>query len=136
MAMPARRTFWSVLAGALTLGLAAPTEDPVPSIPELVDKLHAPRKGIVSFEGVIDARQAEGHPRPHLCRIWRDGDRYRVDHLQPDASVRPSHHLLQHFVDALFIAAQLRQIARGMLREVKREPERSMRAIDDLPGSR
>lgn len=59
----------------------AEPQSPLPTVAELVAKLHAPREGITQYEIVIDARQAAGSARPHLERFWRDGTRYRTDHL-------------------------------------------------------
>jgi hypothetical protein len=57
------------------------THGPLPTVESLVNKLHAPRKGITSFEVVIDAQKGEGKTHPHIEHVWRDGARYRVDFL-------------------------------------------------------
>lgn len=54
---------------------------PLPSIEELRSKLHAPRVGVTQYELVIDARKSEGETKPHVKRMWKDGDKYRTDHL-------------------------------------------------------
>jgi hypothetical protein len=54
---------------------------PLPGIPDLIESLHAPRKGVVNYEVVVDARRAKGTAWAHLRHIWRDGARERVDHL-------------------------------------------------------
>jgi hypothetical protein len=70
-----------LLSLPITLVVLAGAVDPLPDIPELVAKLHGPRKGIASYELIIDARMAEGDSRPHLHHIWLDGDRHRADRL-------------------------------------------------------
>src|SRR5262245_3957362 len=54
---------------------------PLPSIDTLVDRLQAPRKGITSYEVIVNARKVEGKANPHIQHFWVDGDRYRVDFL-------------------------------------------------------
>jgi hypothetical protein len=67
------------IPGALALVL--PAYGPLPTAEDLVSRLHAPRADITRYELVIDAREGRGGTRPHLRRIWRDGERYRVDHF-------------------------------------------------------
>ena len=54
---------------------------PLPTIEQLIERLHAPRRGITSFEVVIDAKKGEGKTDPHIERVWCDGGRYREDFL-------------------------------------------------------
>lgn len=69
----------ALFAGAIAVLLHA--HGPLPTLETLIERLHAPRRGITSFEIVIDARKGEGKTNPHLERVWRDGGRYRVDFL-------------------------------------------------------
>ena len=76
---------------ASVVSLAVHTHGPVPTVEQLLNKVHAPRTGITRYEVVIDARGAEGKARANLRRVWRDGDRYREDHLtnfEPDGTFR------------------------------------------------
>lgn len=74
----------AVVASALYHG-------PPPTPDQLVERLHAPRRGLTHYEVVIEGRAARGDARPYVRRVWRDGDRYRADHLDrfgPDGSAR------------------------------------------------
>jgi len=72
-------TFSSTLM--LAAVISGQAQEPLPTIAELIQKLHAPRQAIESYELVIDQQQVEGDSEPHLWRIWRDGTHYRTDHL-------------------------------------------------------
>ena len=81
--------FFAIHIMALVFSLA---QDSLPTVPDLVKKLYAPRKGITLFEVVIHARNGEGKAKPHIRRIWRDGDRYRFDHLNDFANFGSARH--------------------------------------------
>jgi hypothetical protein len=78
----------------MTLAQDGSVPGPLPTISDLVGKLHAPRKNITRYELIIDAKQAVGKAWPHIHRVWRDGDRYRSEHVDKfDDQGRSARHI-------------------------------------------
>lgn len=70
-----------MLAALLHLVVVILSQDKLPTIDDLVEKIHAPRKAVTQYEIIIDAKQAQGKAWPHIRHIWKDGVRYRSDRL-------------------------------------------------------
>ena len=64
------------------------------------------------------------------------GIRHRVDHPQADASVAARGNLAQHFAHALLVAAQLRQVARGVVGEIHSKLDRLLHAVNNAERAR